>query len=757
KLAFYYSHKISNGWTGPDDLPSPLTAVRRGRGNQPTARLNYYQNFTPTMMFNLGVGFIRNYNADVALSSVLEYDAVKELGFYGGAPTNFSGVYATGFPRISGISGNLGGGPNIGPVNANLYNSQKPSAVSSLTWVKNNHTFKFGGEWRKDAHSDPNVRGSQGIMTFSNAQTSLPNVNPTGGTLGFAYASFLLGMVNSGTVSTPQEPQFRKVSWGTFAQDSWKVSRRLTLEIGLRYDYQQALTELWDRIAAFDPNVSNPTAGGLKGGIAYAGKGPGRCNCQFSKAYAAGIQPRLGFAYRLGEKTVIRGGWGISYGQTANYGYISNVPIIGGVGNYNQLSFVSPSSAEPAFTLKGGMPYKASDLYPTTLNPGVRPNPGTLDPPPYWLDPNGGRPPRINQWSFGVQREINRNLVVEASYVGNRGVWLQSTSLIDLNAVTPEGLQAKGIDFASAGDRNLLTLPLSSAQVQARGFKAPYVGFPLTNTLLQSLKPFPQFSNIPVRWSPLASSWYDSLQTKVTKRYSHGLDASVGFVWQKELSLGADGGTINDVFNRRNQKTISPESTPYILVVALSYQTPAFTANRGLRLATGGWTVGTILRYQSANPIAVPGAQNNLAAQLGRGTIANRVPGQPLFLKDLNCHCYDPNNEFVLNPAAWADPAAGQWGTSAAYYNDYRGFRRPSEQLSLGRNFRVKEIMAVEVQAMFFNVLNRTYLNNPDSTNAKATLQRNANGTTLSGFGRINNGTTALSPREGVLSLRIRF
>lgn len=755
KLAFYYSHKISNGWTQPDDLPIPITAVRRGRGNQPTLRLNYFQNFSPTVILNVGVGFIRNFNPDPALDGVLQFDSLSQLGFYGGAPTNFTGVVATGFPRINGLGANLGGAPAIGPVNANLYNSQKPSAVANLTWVKNNHTFKFGGEWRKDAHTDRNVRGSQGILNFSNSQTALPNVTTSGGSIGFPYASFLLGMVSSGTVSTPQDPQFRKISWGTFAQDSWKVTRTLTLELGLRYDYQGALTELWDRIGSFDPRVINPSAGGLPGGMAYAGYGPGRCNCQFSRAYNYGFQPRLGFAYRLGQKTVIRGGWGLSYGQTANYNYISNTPIVG-VG-FNQLSFNSPGSSEPAFTLRGGMPYKMEDLYAVSLNPGIRPNPGQVDSPPYWLDPNGGRPPRVNQWSLGVQREFTQNLVLEASYVGNRGAWLQATSLNDLNAVTPESLRAKGIDFNSASDRALLTLPISSAQVLARGFKAPYAGFPATQTLLQALKPFPQFSSIPVRWSPLGDSWFDSLQIKATKRYSRGLDLTAGFNWQKELSLGADGGTINDVFNRPNQKTISPQSTPFTFVAAINYRTPSVGMNRLMKLVTGGWTLGAILRYQSATPIAVPGAQNNLGSQLGRSTVANRVAGQPLFLQDLNCHCYDPNSTFVLNPAAWSDPAAGQWGTSAAYYDDYRGFRRPSEQLALGRVFAVRERFKLELRAMFFNAFNRTFLNNPDSTNARATLQRNPDLTTLSGFGRINTGSVAVGPRDGVLSARIQF
>src|SRR5205823_14309284 len=130
--------------------------------------------------------------------------------------------------------------------------------------------------------------------------------------------------------------------------------------------------------------------------------------------------------------------------------------------------------------------------------------------------------------------ELSQNRVLEANYIGNRGVWLQATSLNDLNAVTPERLRAFGIDFSNAADRQRLTLAISSAQVQARGFKAPYAGFPATQTLLQTLKPCPQFSSIPVRWSPLGNSWFDSLQIKATKRYSHGLDVTAGFNWQKE-------------------------------------------------------------------------------------------------------------------------------------------------------------------------------------------------------------------------------
>jgi len=168
--------------------------------------------------------------------------------------------------------------------------------------------------------------------------------------------------------------------------------------------------------------------------------------------------------------------------------------------------------------------------------------------------------------------------------------------------------------------------------------------------------------------------------------------------------------------------------------------------------------LGGVLRYASGKPIRVPQAQNALSSLLFRGTNVNRVPGEPLFTKDLNCHCFDPNKEFVLNPKAWADPAAGEWGTAAAYYNDYRYARRYDEQMSVGKVFRIRERMSFQLRAEFFNVFNRTYLNNPDSGNAKATQTVDPKtGLTTSGFGRINNGSTFAPPRSGQIVARFQF
>jgi hypothetical protein len=409
------------------------------------------------------------------------------------------------------------------------------------------------------------------------------------------------------------------------------------------------------------------------------------------------------------------------------------------------------------------MRYNAGELYASSFDPGLRPRPGQIDSPPGLVDANAGRPPRIAQWSIGLQREITRDLVVEASYVGNRGAWFEANSLVDLNALTPQRLGAYGLNIANAADRQLLIARLDSPLAASRGFnRAPYPGYSMANTVAQSLRPFPQFGGLAVRWAPLGNTWYDSLQVKATKRLSRGLQFTSAFTWQKELSTL---GPVNDVFNRPNQKSIDGNSQPFVFVVSFMYQTPRFGSSRYVRSILGDWTMSGILRYASGSLLAVPSSQNQLASLLFRGTRMNRVPGQPLFTKDLNCHsCYDPRAEFVLNPAAWSDAPAGAWGYSPAYFNDYRDSRKPDEQFSVGRTFRIREGMTFSARMEFFNIFNRLLLPAPSAGNPFQTRVTDANGVPVSGFGRIETATSAFtltsgSPttRSGQLVMRLQF
>jgi hypothetical protein len=377
-------------------------------------------------------------------------------------------------------------------------------------------------------------------------------------------------------------------------------------------------------------------------------------------------------------------------------------------------------------------------------------------------------------WSIGLQREIFKNLVIEATYVGNRGAWWQANGLIDINALTPQRIASFGLDINNAADRSLLTSQLNSALAAQRGFnKPPYANFPTSSTVAQSLRPFPQFTTITYMWAPLGRTWYDSMQIKATKRFSHGLDFTSTFTWQKELMMGAESETagmaimgsatqissaVNNVFDRKTNKYISGLSRPIASSTAVNYTLPKWGSNRVLSYVVRDWRVGAVLQYASGLPILAPVAQNQLASVLFRSTYANRVPGVPLFTKDLNCHCIDPTKDFVLNPSAWVDPPAGQYGTGAAYYSDYRYERRPSEALSLGRLFRIKEGVILSIRAEFANAFNRTYMNNPTSTNAKATQTFSpSTGLATSGFGWINTGSVASQPRNGTIVARITF
>ena len=286
--------------------------------------------------------------------------------------------------------------------------------------------------------------------------------------------------------------------------------------------------------------------------------------------------------------------------------------------------------------------------------------------------------------------------------------------------------------------------------------------------MAQTLRPYPQFSDLSNNhWVPLGKTWYNSLQAKLTKRISHGLDFSSSFTWQKSLDSGVEdkfgrgGGVyVNDPFNRPNQKAISVYDQPFQFVLAGSYTTPGLrpgsTLMKALSWGVKDWQIGTLLRYASGVPILVPQATTSLATYLFQNTVMNRVPGQPLFTEDLNCHCFDPNTTFVLNPKAWVNPPAGLYGVSAAYYSDYRDRRRPAESISLARDFRIREKMNLQIRGEFTNMFNRTVLNSPTSTNALATQTTNSAGKTTAGFGYINTANTT-GQRQGQMVARFTF
>lgn len=750
KVSAYYSRYWGPHFNGSDGLPLPITKVRRFETQTDTVRVSYDWTLAPTTLLNARVGFIRHWNPDFGLPEVRNYDPVAGLGLIGA-------VHGIGFPVIDDMFSATGGGMSEGmAVAGSLPATKKPQWLVNVTHARGDHTYKAGVEWRNDIFRSTSIHGSHGAYDFGAEQTGLPSTqgqNLQGGTVGLPYASFLLGLVDTASVSNGPDPNWRKPVFSAFVQDTWRVTADLTLDYGLRWDYQGYPYEQRDRRSMFAPDVANPSAGGLPGATIYEGSGLGTCECRFVETYPYAFGPRLGASYRLTPKTVLRGGWGLTYAQTAEGESAGGGTL--GAGGWNTLTFES-TFGEAGAALREGLRYDRDELFRVANDTGIRPSPGQIDAPPPMIHADAGRPPRLNQWSISLQRELGRDLMVEVAYVGNRGTGFTANHLTSLNALSEERLASFGLDVNDPADQALLRARLDSPLAQSRGFDAPYNGYSLANTVAQSLRPFPQFGDIDILGVPLGKTRYDSLQIKATKRYSYGLHLTGTFTWQRELT---NMGPVNNVFDDPvNQWAVSALSEPLVAVLAFNYELPAVGSSQLLRAIVGGWSIGGIFRHASGQPIPVPSAQNEQAALLFQDTRMNRAPGEPLFLRDLNdTKSYDPNKDFVLNPDAWSNPASGEWGTSKPFYNDYRYQRRPDEQLSIGRMFRFGNGRTLHIRAEFFNVLNRTSLNNPSTANPLQTQRVDAEGVPIAGFGRIDTGSTFGPPRSGQIVARIGF
>ena len=335
-------------------------------------------------------------------------------------------------------------------------------------------------------------------------------------------------------------------------------------------------------------------------------------------------------------------------------------------------------------------------------------------------------------------------------------------------------------------DDNVLVSQFSSltpAQLAHYKLSPPYAGF--KGTVSQALRPYPHFGSIFVLWAPLGNTWYDSLQMKLTKRFSHGLDLTAAYTFQKELTVGTEtqdtafevNPAIINLNNLRDNKGLSASSVPHRLVIAGTYLVPEWTNTyRPLRYALRDWRIGTYLVYQSGLPILAPFALNNpnpaqmlsLCAPFSvlggcntspffnaPASFANRVQGVPLFTQDMNSH-YDPSKTLILNSAAWVNPPPGQFGVGSGYYNDYRYRRAPTENLSLERIFRIREGMSLSVRAEMNNLFNRIRIPGPSNSMVLPPAYDPA-GNLTSGFGYTTNWINTGGQRTGQLVARFNF
>jgi hypothetical protein len=791
KLSFYYQetnlqNQVSVGAPqGADGLPLEIGQYRGNFITGHVERLNYDRTLTPTILLHIGVGYYYTSFSDHAAFLNFNPAAFGLTGF----------VQDRQFPSITGMSSPLYGGMQTMGTNSqiqSIYHDNKPTYNANATWVRGAHTYKLGAEVYFQG-APINEYAGVTLATGTNATSApfTPANSLNGFTTGFGFASWLLGDYGSTsaagvTTSTTQTPPYDYrigyQQWALYLQDSWKVTRKLTVDYGLRWDLGTTPHEQYGRLGQFDPTLANANAGGLPGATQYANT----CGCQFyQKSYPYAIGPRLGVAYQLTPKTVFSGGWGVVY--TEVFGTAGGIATTNGTYSLaaNSPSYIPAGAQFVNIETPGSI---ATPAWPIT-DPNRYPAPGTVggQPANYVPDPNQNRPPRQNQFSFGLQREITRNFVMEAAYVGNRVVWLAGP-LGNEDRISPQQYAAFGLypypgtgpcstgggavcastTYNNNNDRNLLTQSISSANViqneAAHGITklSPYPGFPASSTLQSVIYAYPQFGLLSPAGSATGNTKYDSLQMKATKRFSHGLQAGGAFTWAK----GFTRATRQDFFNPASSVWDLQQLPPLALTFNFTYTTPrAPFLNKIENAVAAGWQIGGYALYQSGQYLTPPASPtlNFLSSE------DVRVAGQPLYTVNINdIHSYNPGTTQVLNPLAWAAcPTNSTCTATGTLYSDFRGPRTPSENANFGRNFRIRERMNLQIRIEFVNIFNRTLLPNPTTTNPQNPVTKTA-GINSAGFGVINTfatagslPTTAVAPyllgRTGTLIARFTF
>jgi hypothetical protein len=785
RLSLYYAYDATDAQFTPgngayEGFPALITAARGTFHNSGQARLNYDQSLSPTRVLHAGVGFVRFDFLDY--SPTLDFNAEQTLGLKGATLNRLFPNFATG------ASATVGGMSTTGAaVQSSNGSERRPSATVSVSEVHRNHSVKYGAEWRQDRYPVSVYTNTAGNYMFTSvvagvatptgsgvtAQPSLQLVTLSQGNTGFGYANFMLGGVQGVDVAVPADYRTNKHQWALFAQDSWKVNRKLTVDYGLRWDYGTYNKEDHGRLGDLSLTTPNSSAGGHAGGLIFEAN----CNCNFAHNYPWAFGPRVGFAYSLDPKTVIRGGAGIVYNSTQWFGAGISNDAVGG----------TPGFGDQIFQLASGIPSSIKPQWPV-YDPAVGHPVGAVIAAPGLIDPNAGRPARQFQWSFSVQREITRNFVAEASYVGNRGAWWPAAALSSFNDISQSLLAQYGFNVGNPADRALLISQISNltaaqkATLAARGVVLPYTGYPTSQTVRQSIRPYPQYNtSINPTVAPLGKTWYDALQITLTKRFSHGLTANGNYTYSKALDLMSSP----DVFNRGLGKNLSANDLPHQLRFSAEYQTPR--AHRGTPVVgnpvvaylLGDWGIGIYAQYQSAPLLGRPaaGSAQPISDWLGRGPGGAQLkPGTSLYATnwvdlngtvhteplDINCHCYDPTRTVVLNPQAWQAVPDGQWAADQSSIRYYRGIRIPRESANLSRNFRFKERYTLQVRIEMNNIFNRTLLPQPTSTAANfAANPTAAGGQYTGGFGTFGNLQTGAAvpgaPRSGLFVARIQF
>jgi hypothetical protein len=693
----------------PSALPLPYTSTRLVTEIPTVIQVKHNWTINPNLVNQLSFGYqhffvpITNATSDGKWSTKSGIkglpagdasDAFLEATFAGAnAPTGWRSVNARDFED-------------------NNYNY---TLQDSMLWVKDKHSIKFGFQYQNVYDkTKTNDTGSLFVTAFSNLQTA--GFSAAGALLsgtGNAYASYLLGALNSATVNQDSivatVAQFKSYSW--WVADDFKVTPKLTLNLGLRHDIWLPYTEANDHFTFLDPTAPNPAAGGIGGALRFGGNvAPDAISChcsQIIKTDHKAFGPRVGFAYSYNDKTVFRGGFGIMYTRRGAVGGRENARTGTGFTGINaNAPIVSPNgSFTPALFWENGIPaFATGPIYDQTYQSGFATglgSGGTLT----YGNPDSV-PPRYSNWNLSVQRSLTKSFVVTAAYVGSIGKSLAGAAPGRwTDQIDPKYLMLGNLLNQTATPANVLL-----AQAIVPSVKLPFATF--SGTIAQMLKPFPQYTSVAAPYNNDGQSNYQAMQLSFQQRLSHGLTFNLNYTYSKAL------GTINGFRSAYiGEKSLSTTDIPHAVNAFYSYELPFGKGrkynpeNSAVRAVVSGWQISGITRYASGTPLGpftatcnVPQAGTCWASYNPNFSGSARINGS---WGNGNVNAPVANATPFIDVNAFVSPAAFTYGNTPA--TGAYGLRQPhfmNQDLSLSRNFQVRENLKLVFGADSFNLFN---------------------------------------------------
>ena len=526
---------------------------------------------------------------------------------------------------------------NWGGTTANVTLAENYTVLDAVQWNVGRHSFTFGGQVAWMLYNTISATGGTSPITLATTFTETGGISKGSYTVasntGLGYASFLLGQFDKGSFTDyslhPEYgARFRPIS--PYFQDDWKLNSKLTVNLGLRYDFYPSVTEVHNYASFFNPSLAN-SATGLNGALSYTGSGAGTCHCSSPvNNYYKNWGPRLGLAYQIDSQTVVRAAYGVMFSHGDAIGGLAST--IGTLGFAASPSFsstndqttmpgllVSGNGAIPTYAAATGVASGPNYGTGYTKTSGYTGTPSSMN----YDDPYlGGRAPEYVNWSVGIQRQLTGAMALTLSYVGSEGHFLQADSLTGRgyfsNQLDPKYLVTVGSHLADTGS----TATTVTADCATFGLSCPGLSnFATSQSLGTLLKPFP-FQSVSDSFGYMGNANYHALQAMLNMRSWHGLTFNANYAWSRSIDdagyyrsgYAIPAGAIYNASSAsypadRIERSVSTSSQPQHFVATSVWNWPfgktILAENAVERAIMGGFGFSGIFQAYSGSPLVI--------------------------------------------------------------------------------------------------------------------------------------------------------